>query len=99
MGVDEAEAQTEQPTALDQRQDFGILGANSLLQVPEQLDHQRAIGKAPHCDLTGDERVADQGPGVERPLQVRIGAPKMVDPDRAVDEQQRALLGSAAGPG
>lgn len=99
MRIDEAEAQTEQPTAFDQRQDFGVFGANRLLQVLKQLDHERAVGKTSHRDFSGDERVADQGPGVERSLQVRIGAPEMVDPDRAVDEQQRALPGSAAGPG
>ena len=99
MGVDEAKADAEQPPPLDQRQDLTILGPNRLRQILKQAEHGAAIGKAPHRDLSGDEWMAEQPTRVEGPLEAGIGASQMIDPNSAVDEQQRALLGPTARPG
>jgi hypothetical protein len=97
MGIQVADAASEQEMALDELKGLGIVCDNDVRQVLQRIEHRAPVAQAAEGDFADHEWMRKHFSSLKQACQVRIAATQMVDSNRGVD-QNHELHGLCATP-
>jgi len=88
MRVDKSDAASLELMTFDHMLHFHVIGNRQTRQVAQHDEDERAVLQRPEGELADDVVMANDSLFFERLNERRVRPPKMIDPDRGVDEVQ-----------